>query len=52
MRSLRSVSERRLKLEEQQREDVGLEVGRIDRTTQNIGRLPKMPGESSGIQID
>lgn len=28
--------------EEEQREDVGLEVGRVDRPTQNIGGLPEM----------
>jgi hypothetical protein len=37
-------------LEEQQREDVSLEVGRVDRTTQDIGRLPEMPGEGPDIQ--
>ena len=39
-------------LEEQQREDVGLEIGRVDRSTQDIGRLPEMPGEGTDIQID
>lgn len=39
-------------LEEQQRKDVGLEVGCVYRTTQDIGRLPEMPGEGPDIQID
>lgn len=30
-------------LEKQQREDVGLEVDRIDGTAQDIGGLPEMP---------
>jgi len=38
--------------EEQQREDVGLEICRVDRTAQDIGCLPKMPGEGPDIQID
>jgi hypothetical protein len=29
-------------LEEQQREDVGLEVGRIHRAAQDVGRLPEV----------
>ena len=33
--------------EKQQREDVGLEVGRVDRTTQDIGRLPEV-GSNGG----
>ena len=39
-------------LEEQQRENISLEVGCVDRTSQDIGRLPKMPGEGSDIQIN
>ena len=39
-------------LEEQQREDVGLEIGRVDRTAENIRSFPKMPGEGPDIQID
>jgi hypothetical protein len=38
--------------EEKQREDVGLEVGRVDRTAQDIGCLPEMSGEDPDIQID
>jgi hypothetical protein len=34
-------------LEEQQREDVGLEIGRVDRTTQDVGRLPEV-GSNGG----
>jgi hypothetical protein len=38
-------------LEEQQREDVGLEVGRVDRTTKDIGSLPEVTGKSPDIQV-
>ena len=38
-------------LEEQQREDVGLEIGRVDRTAENIRSFPKMPGKGRNIQI-
>jgi hypothetical protein len=39
-------------LEEQQRKDVGLEIGRVDRATEDIGRLPEMSGEGPDIQFD
>ena len=38
--------------EEEQREDVGLEVGSVDNTAQYVGRLTEMSGKDSDIQVD
>ena len=38
--------------EKQKWENVCLEIGRINRAAQDIGRLPEMPEEGPDIQID